>query len=155
MELEKKLVFSIIDNLGFKLTVEEIEAIQKTPTKDMRAFLHYCKGLDFEDRGLYDQARKEYETAYNMDHNFELVTDRRLELGFLQTPTSMMSSQEFENQIKTNIPTIQVDMAQDRLYTSSEKIISPLTPAEYQQISTRRPEEIVRVKLSVTGRLPE
>jgi tetratricopeptide (TPR) repeat protein len=72
-QLEKALVFKIIDELGVELTREEREAIQKFMTESLLAFLAYSKGLDFEDRRMFAEARAEYQRAVELDPNFELA----------------------------------------------------------------------------------
>jgi tetratricopeptide (TPR) repeat protein len=71
--LEKQLAFQVIDELGIRLTKEEREAIQKIPTESLLAFIAYSKALDFEDRGMYDRARQEYQKALAIDPNFDLA----------------------------------------------------------------------------------
>jgi TolB-like protein len=71
--LEKDLVFGIIDDLGIVLTNRERKAIEKLPTKNLLAFMAYCRALDNEDKGLYDQANAEYETALKNDAQFSLA----------------------------------------------------------------------------------
>lgn len=70
-DLEKKLCFAVLDELGITPTPEERDAIQKIPTESMLAFLAYSRGLDFEDRGLFDQAREQYRQAVAIDPNFD------------------------------------------------------------------------------------
>ena len=69
-QLEKDLVFNIIDVLGVKLTREEREAIQKVPTKNLLAFMAFCRGLDFEDKGEWELAQNEFNAAVNIDPGF-------------------------------------------------------------------------------------
>jgi len=69
-QMQKELAFSIIDDLGVQLSKEEREAIQKIPTESLLAFIAYSKGLDFEDRGMFGQARQEYQRAVQIDPNF-------------------------------------------------------------------------------------
>ncbi len=69
-QMQKELAFSIIDDLGVQLSKEEREAIQKIPTESLLAFIAYSKGLDFEDKGMFSQARQEYQKAVQLDPNF-------------------------------------------------------------------------------------
>ncbi len=68
--LEKSLVFSVIDEFGIELTKAEREAIQKIPTESLLAFIAYSQGLDYQDRGMFDQATSEFQRAVAMDPNF-------------------------------------------------------------------------------------
>jgi len=71
--LQKNLVFSVVDDLGIELTTEEREAINQVHTESLLAFMAYSRGLDFEDKGLYDQAEAEYRSAVAIDPNFGLA----------------------------------------------------------------------------------
>jgi TolB-like protein len=75
-QMEKQLAFTIIDDMGIKLTTEEREAIQQIPTENLLAFLAYSKGLDFEDRGMFQQAKVEYQKAVQIDPKFQLAQTR-------------------------------------------------------------------------------
>jgi len=68
--MEKELVFGILDDLDVTLTQEERDAIQKLPTESFLAFLAYCRGLDYEDRGMYREAAEAYQEAVKIDPNF-------------------------------------------------------------------------------------
>lgn len=68
--LEKDLVFSIIGKFGIKLSEEERAAIERVPTKDILAFMAYCHALDYEDNGLFAQARVQYQQAITLDPAF-------------------------------------------------------------------------------------
>jgi TolB-like protein len=69
-KMEKNLVFKVIDQLGIKLTQEERDEIQIIPTKNILAFIAYCKGLDYEDKGLYESASRAYQRAVKLDPKF-------------------------------------------------------------------------------------
>ncbi len=68
--MEKALVFRILDQMGVTLTQEERDAILVIPTENMLAFLAYCQGLDYQDRGLLDQAGAAYARAAELDPHF-------------------------------------------------------------------------------------
>lgn len=69
-ELEKRLIFEIIADMGIELSPEEREAIGEVPTKSLAAFLAYCRGLDYEDRGEYEKALEQFREAVRTDKNF-------------------------------------------------------------------------------------
>jgi TolB-like protein len=77
-EVEKKLVFSLINELGVKLTAEERDAIREVPTESYLAFLSYCRGLDYQRRGMSQPAEQEFNNALNFDANFG-AADRALQ----------------------------------------------------------------------------
>jgi tetratricopeptide (TPR) repeat protein len=87
-QLEKALVFQVIENMGIELTPAEQEKIQRLPTQNLRAFLYYCTGLAQEDAGNYAQAAKSYLRAAELDPGFswavqkaELMEDLKLVSG--------------------------------------------------------------------------
>ena len=69
-QLEKDLVFDVVDHMGIPLTQEERDAIEIIPTENILAFMAYCRGLDFQDRGMFEQATQEYRKAIDIDPNF-------------------------------------------------------------------------------------
>ncbi len=72
-KIQKELVFKIIDEMGVHLTKSEREEIQKIPTESLLAFMAYSRGLDFEDKGLYLQAKTEFQKALALDPNFGMA----------------------------------------------------------------------------------
>jgi len=72
-QLEKDLAFAVIKELQVPLSREEREAIQRIPTKNLLAFLAYCRGLDEQDLGHWDAARREFSDAVAQDPGFELA----------------------------------------------------------------------------------
>ncbi|UCG62395.1 MAG: tetratricopeptide repeat protein [Candidatus Zixiibacteriota bacterium] len=69
-DVQKKFVFDILDSLGVTLTIEERDAIREIPTESYLAFLAYSRGLYFEQQGMHEQARQEFNTAVGHDANF-------------------------------------------------------------------------------------
>jgi TolB-like protein len=87
-QLEKALVFQVIEDMGIELTPAEREKIQRLPTENLRAFLYYCAGLAQEDAGNYAQAARAYLRAAELDPEFswaaqkaELMEDLNLVSG--------------------------------------------------------------------------
>lgn len=72
-QIEKEVVFNLIDNLGIQLTPEEKEQIQIIPTENLEAFLSYCKGLESEDAGEYDKAASFFREAMTLDPEFSIA----------------------------------------------------------------------------------
>ncbi|HNW60619.1 MAG TPA: CsgG/HfaB family protein [bacterium] len=69
-QLQKSLVFNLIDVMGLRLSRQEREAIQRIPTKNLAAFMAWCRGLDDEDRGQWQKAEQEYRSALDADPGF-------------------------------------------------------------------------------------
>lgn len=68
--MEKALVFRILSEMGVPLSQEERDAILVVPTENVLAFLAYCQGLDYEDRGMFELARTAYARAAQLDPRF-------------------------------------------------------------------------------------
>jgi len=82
-ELQKRFVFNIIDSLGITLTADERDAIAEVPTESYLAFLAYCRGLDYRNRGMESAARSEFNSAVEMDAGFDAAnTELNTDAGF-------------------------------------------------------------------------
>jgi TolB-like protein len=68
--LEKDLVFKVIRELGVQLSKEEEQAILIIPTENLLAFLAYSRGLEARDRGEYEKAEEEFQSAVKSDAKF-------------------------------------------------------------------------------------
>ena len=92
-QMEKDLVFAILDELGVELSREELEAIQRIPTESFAAFLAYSLGLNYEDRGMYSEAAEQFQKAVQIDPGFSRANEKFQEAQVL-SETSMTG--EFE-----------------------------------------------------------
>jgi len=92
--MEKELVFGILSDLGVSIAPQERDAIRKVPTESFMAFLAYSRGLDYEDRGLYQDAAKEFQNAVQIDPGFSLADQRLGEAQELVEAPMTGSSQE-------------------------------------------------------------
>jgi len=77
LALEKILFFDLIRDLGLKLTEAEVAAIKPLPTKNILAFIAFCKGLDFEDKNQLEAATAQYERAMQLDPGFAIARQKR------------------------------------------------------------------------------
>jgi tetratricopeptide (TPR) repeat protein len=96
-KMEKELVFKVIERLGIRLTQEERDAIEIPATENLLAFMAYSNALDYEDRGMYDQAAEFYREAIKLDPNFTQVQEKLTVSENLSVST--MDAAEFEQQL--------------------------------------------------------
>ena len=94
--LQKRFVFNILDSLGITLTVDERDAIAKVPTESYLAFLAYCRGLDYRQRGMESAARAEFGKAVSLDAGFG-VADTELHTDIGLTSDGLSFEQSFES----------------------------------------------------------
>ncbi len=90
-KLEKDLVFEIIDDAGINLTQEEIDNIRIVPTENLLAFIAYCNGLDYSDRGMMDEAGREFNKAVELDPGFEMAGQKSEQFSDLGAELQPMS----------------------------------------------------------------
>lgn len=76
LDLEKRLVLDLFDDLGVTLTAAERRAIEERPTRSMAAFLAYSRGLMDEDAGRFDAASRHFQDAYQIDPRFSIAAQR-------------------------------------------------------------------------------
>ena len=74
--LEKQMVFGIIDEMGIELTQEQRDQIMYVPTKNLQAFMDYCRGLAQEDAGNFLEATMFYQSAATLDPDFTQAQQR-------------------------------------------------------------------------------
>jgi TolB-like protein len=77
LDVEKQVVFQLLDRLGIRLTPAERRAVSERPTADLQAFLAFSRGLQAEDRGDYEAAEKEYAAAALRDPSFRVASQRQ------------------------------------------------------------------------------
>ncbi len=69
-DLEKEIVFGVIERLGITLTPAERQSIEQRPTRSVQAFLAYSRGLEASDAGRLDEARSFFDNARSIDPGF-------------------------------------------------------------------------------------
>jgi tetratricopeptide (TPR) repeat protein len=75
-DIEKAVVFQLLDKLGITLTPAERVAISERPTRDLQAFLLYSKGLEAEDRGDFVAAAQAFQRAAGIDPGFRAASQQ-------------------------------------------------------------------------------
>jgi len=80
-DMEKAVVFQLLQKLGITLSAAEQRAISERPTADLQAFLAFSRGLEAEDRGDYQAAAGAYQSATERDPNFKVAREK---LGTVQ-----------------------------------------------------------------------
>jgi len=127
-QLEKDLAFGIIDDLGIVLTQEEREAIRKIPTESLLAFIAYSKGLDYEDRGMFDEARQQYQKAVEIDPNFAMAREslEEIEIAEKAATEPVMDLADLEEEFREDASP--PDTRRSRLLISSMAAQTGQTP---------------------------
>src|SRR5712692_6099037 len=69
-DIEKTVVFQLLDKLAITLTPGERSAISERPTHDIQAFLLYSRGLEARDRGDFVGASQAFQAAAKRDPGF-------------------------------------------------------------------------------------
>jgi len=77
LEMEKQLVYNILDEMGYTPTPEEKARLDSIPTTSFLAFLAYSRGLTYADQGEYRLAEAEYEAALAEDPQFSEASEAR------------------------------------------------------------------------------
>lgn len=94
-EMEKNIVFDIINALGLEELDEETKsAIRKRQTDDIEALMAYSEGLGFLDQGEFDKAKESFQEAVSIDPDFEMANE-----ALISTPDTMeiMDIEEVES----------------------------------------------------------
>jgi TolB-like protein len=103
-DLQTRVTFSIVDQLGVELTAQERAAIQEVPTQSLQAFLAYSRGLMEEDRGNYGRAARYYRRAQQVDPGFREAGQRRRKARSVQagggSPSNALTSEARDNPLR-------------------------------------------------------
>ncbi len=125
--LQKDLVFDIVADMGIRLSKADREEIMKIPTESLLAFMAYSKGLDYSDRGQFEQARGSFQDALRLDPNFALAGAQLGKMeGMMQGAGSY---QKIESKIKKpQISTAQTSATRSRLQSGAAQINAGFIP---------------------------
>ncbi len=117
-KLEKSLVFSVIDEFGIALTKAERDAIQQIPTESLLAFMAYSQGLDYADRGMFDQASAEFQRAVGIDPNFSTARQGLSDVKTSQEAAAepKLSTTELTEEFSSEAETVSTSSKVSRLH---------------------------------------
>jgi tetratricopeptide (TPR) repeat protein len=107
LKVEKQVVVDLITDLGIYLTKQDREKILQVPTKNLQAFMAFCRGLEKQDEGNYGAAVKEFQTAVILDPGFQSAVSK----------------------LNENIGLMGVGTDKDRVLASMTKLEMPVPPA--------------------------
>mgnify|MGYP001173062673 CR=1 FL=1 len=92
-EMEKALVFSILDTMKISITPEEEAAIQKRPTENFMAFMAYSRGIDLVDRGDYAAASQAFSQAVELDPGFSQAEETLSDVEEINMAPAVISAE--------------------------------------------------------------
>lgn len=92
-DVEKKILFGVIDILKISLSKKDRERLARPATRDFRAFVSLCRGLDASDRGNFEAAARFYSKALEIDPSFAPARAAMDELKALKAVPPKPSSQ--------------------------------------------------------------
>jgi tetratricopeptide (TPR) repeat protein len=78
-DMEKTIVLQLLQSLNVPITTALRNAIEQRPTRSMAAFLAYSRGLEYEDRGQFDEASRMFQDASRLDPSFGAAAQKSQE----------------------------------------------------------------------------
>lgn len=73
-EMQKEILFDVVDALGINLTAAEREALSERATSNVMALLEYGRGLDAEAQGRWQAAAEHFRAAAALDPAFAMAS---------------------------------------------------------------------------------
>jgi len=138
-QLEKDIVFGVIDEMGIELTPVEREKIQRVPTQNLRAFIYYCTGLAKEDAGQFEQATRAYLKAAELDPAFSWASDKvevMEELDIVSGEPQEVLDEALTLEQLAETPAGEEGLIEDRLENLEENIDSNFEPGQDNRDAT-------------------
>jgi hypothetical protein len=91
-DMQKELVFGVIERLGITLSPAERQSIEQRPTRSVQAFLAYSRGLEASDAGRLDEARDFFNNARAIDPSFGSAAQKSAEVSAAQAGVQVTSA---------------------------------------------------------------
>jgi len=149
-DLEKRLIFDMLDNMGIELTTEERESILRVPTRNLQAFMAYCRGLESQDAGRFQEAAEHFRQAGELDPDFQeansrfeesLISDQMSLAPEIITASPEIVEQPFIYEPAAVLPAsqVQTEMISNRMQNLSENINSIFVPGQDDRKTVSEP----------------
>ncbi len=74
LQVQKAMVFDILEYLGVQPSDANRDSIMTKPTESLEAFLAFSRGLEFMMLGMYEEAIEQFRLALQYDGGFELAS---------------------------------------------------------------------------------
>jgi tetratricopeptide (TPR) repeat protein len=140
-DLEKQVVFGILDAAKYPLTAAEREKINQNRSTNLLAFLAFGRGLEAMDRGDYDQANAQFRQATQIDPSFSAARVQTTETTQLNS-----ASQTSTSDIAIQAPTVETSN------TSLQRdIAADVNPSPAQIVATSTPDNTTTTQTTQTG----
>jgi tetratricopeptide (TPR) repeat protein len=120
-QLEKEIVFRLVDQLGVELSAEERKEIERVPTRNLQAFLAYSRGLEAEAQGNYEAAAQAFQQANQLDPSFSEAASKQ-EASEGLSAAGGGTEQALQAARQPESPTSQIDLVQNRQQILSETV---------------------------------
>jgi TolB-like protein len=104
-QMEKLILFEIIDLLDIALTPEQKVKLEKPITTNINALINLCNAIDSSDRGNYSKAENYYKNALNQDPELAPALDGLKELQQLNLTTSRKRSRSMLKNLESKTST--------------------------------------------------
>ena len=157
-DVEKKLVFDLLDALGVELTDAEREAINENRAANLLAFVAYGRGLQALDRGDYANAVAEFQQAAQLDPSFGAAQQQQVQATELQSATEMSTTDITQDAAMAEMPGAELPVATE-LASGTESLLrqtaneTVATPAvTYTQTSGAQSSSTQSTTQSATNR---
>lgn len=134
-DMEKNVVFQVLDVLGATLTPAEREAINENRAENILAFLAYGQGLMAMDRGDFQDAADLFQEAASLDPGFDAASQAGAEAESLedasQTSTSdIQDSSQGETSTVTGVADAGATATTDDLLQTTSQDVNPSASAD-------------------------
>ena len=153
-QMEKNMVFQIIEEMGIEITQEQREDIHHLPTRNLEAFIQYSMGLEYQDRGQMEEALHYFNNAGQLDNSFSLAKEKANQISGLEGASASkeqaaLAVEKLEKDLSAPPEKDTGDLVNDRLSNLGTNINSNFVPGEDKTYSAEEADNS-----GVGGELP-